>query len=162
MTLATTIRNVRKSHNDCCVDHSTHYLEDENIRLDIRGLKRDLLTALSGTSYQSNHPWDGRLCDRIIIGQSDGDFVRAVEMKGGNSPDMSVAINQIQRGLDLIASLLQNASPKNWYPLLVYSGSMSRSDKSLQLKKTVSYRGRKSTVHRIDDRSSLMAYLNRQ
>ena len=162
MTLESTISGIRNSHNDCCIDHSANYLEDEDIRLDIRGLQRDSLTALNGTNYQSNHPWEGRLCDRIIIGQADGNFVCAVELKGGNSIDMSVAINQIQRGLDLLASLLQNASPQNWYPLLVYSGSMSKSDKNLQLKKTVSYRGRKNTVDRIDDRSSLLTYLNRQ
>ena len=162
MTLASIVAGIRDSHNDCCIDQSIYYLEDENTRLDIRGFQRDSLTALNGTIYQASHPWEGRLCDRIVIGQTNDDFVCSVEMKGGNSPDMSVAINQIQRGLDLLASLLQNTSPKNWYSLLVYSGSMSKSDKSLQLKKTVSYRGRKSTVDRIDDRSSLLNYLNRQ
>ena len=162
MTLASTIAGLRDAHSNCCIDHSTHHLEDEGCRLDIRGFQRNSLTALNGTFYQASHPWEGRLCDRIVIGQSNGDFVCSVEMKGGNNPDMSVAINQIQRGLDLLASVLQSASPKNWYPLLVYSGSMSKSDKSLQLKKTVSYRGRKSTVDRLDCGASLLAYLNRQ
>ena len=162
MTLASLIAGIRNSHNDCCIDHSSHYFEDEGVRLDIAGIGRDSLTALNGTNYQSNHPWEGRLCDRIIIGQLVGSFVCAVEFKGGNSPDMSVAINQIQRGLELLGFLLQNASPQNWFPLLVYSGSMSKQDKNLQRKKTVSFRGRKSTVERIDDRSSLLNYLNKQ
>ena len=162
MTLESRIAGIRDSHNDCCIDHSVHYFEDENTHLDIRGFQRDSFTALNGTNYQSNHLWEGRLCDRIIVGQSHGNFVCAVELKGGNSIDMSVAINQIQRGLDLLTTLLQNASPQNWYPLLVYSGSMSKTDKNLQRKKTVSYRGRKSTVDRINDRSSLLNYLNRQ
>ena len=162
MTLASTVAGIRDSHNDCCIDHSTHYFEDEDTRLYIRGLPRNLLTALNGTKYQSNHPWEGRLCDRIIIGQSGDNYVCAVEMKGGNSPDMSVAISQIQRGLDLLASLLQNASPQNWYPLLVYSGSMSGRERDLLRNKRVKYRGGTARVDRIDRDSDLLTYLNRQ
>ena len=161
MTLASVTTGIRESHLNCCIDQSVNHFEDEGCRLDIGGIQRSSLTALNGTSYQSNHPWDGRLCDRIIIGQSNGSFVCAVELKGGTSIDMSVAINQIQRGLDLLASLLQNASPQNWYPLLVYSGRMSKTDKNLHRTKKVSYRGRKSTVDRIDDRYRLLNYLNR-
>ena len=160
MTLASAIANIRNLHNDCCIDHSAHYFEDEDTRLSISGLQRNSLTALNGTNYQSNHPWEGRLCDRIVIGQSNGNFVCAVELKGGDNIDMSVAINQIQRGLDLLASLLQGASPRKWYPILVYSGSMSDRAKGLLRNKKVKYSGRTAFVDRLGRGSNLLAHLN--
>ena len=75
---------------------------------------------------------------------------------------MSDAINQIQRGLDLAGSLLQAHSPDSWYPLLVYSGSMSGRERDLLRNKMVSYRGGKARVDRIDCGSGLLNYLNRQ
>lgn len=162
MTLESVTASIRESHSNCCIDQSVNHFEDERCRLDIRGIQRSSLTALNGTNYQSHHTWQGRLCDRIIIGQSPGNFVCAVELKGGNNIDMSLAINQIQRGLDLLASLLQNASPRNWYPLLVYSGSMSERAKGLLRNKRVRYRGRTALVDRVEHNSSLLNYLNRQ
>ena len=159
MTLASTIAGIRGEHSECCI---TDTYEDEGCRLDVRQLPRQSLTTLSGSSYQNNHPWEGRLCDRIIIGQSNGNYVCAVELKGGRNVIMSDAINQIQRGLDLAASLLQAQSPVNWYPLLVYSGSMSGRERDLLRNKRVKYRGGTARVDRIDCGSSLLAYLNRQ
>lgn len=159
MTLASTIAGIRSEHSECCI--TAHY-EDEGCRLDVGGLPQPSLTALSGSSYQDRHPWEGRLCDRIIIGQSNGNFVCAVELKGGRNVIMSDAINQIQRGLDLAASLLQARSPGNWYPLLVYSGSMSGRERDLLRNKRVKYRGETARVDRIDCGSSLLNYLNKQ
>ena len=158
MTLASTISTVLGEHSQCCITDS--YI-DEGCGLDVSGLPRRSLTTISGTSYQANHPWQGRLCDRIIIGQTIGNFVSVVELKGGRNIIMSDAIKQIQRGLDLSASLLRAASPENWYPLLVYSGSMSGREKDLLRNKTVSYQGGKARVDRIDCGSSLLVYLNR-
>ena len=162
MTLASITTGIRESHKDCCIDHSINHFQDEGCRLDIRDIQRSSLTALNGTNYQSRHRWEGRLCDRIIIGQSHGNYVCAIELKGGNSIDMSLAINQIQRGLDLLASLLQSASPRNWYPLLVYSGGVSDRARGLLRNKRVKYRGRTALVDRVERNSSLLAYLNRQ
>lgn len=159
MTLASEVSGIRKNHRDCCI---TEIYEDEGCRLDVRGLQQTSLTAVNGTNYQSNHLWQGRLCDRIIIGQSHGNFVCAVEFKGGRNIIMSDAISQIQRGLDLASSLLQERAPRTWYPLLAYSGSMSGRERNLLRRKKVSFRGGKALVDRIDCGSSLLAYLNRQ
>ena len=159
MTLASEVSGIRKKHRDCCI---TDIYEDEGCRLDVRGLQQTSLTAVNGTNYQWNHPWQGRLCDRIIIGQSHGNFVCAVEFKGGRNIIMSDAISQIQRGLDLASSLLQERAPSTWYPLLAYSGSMSGRERNLLRGKKVSFRGGKALVDRIDCGASLLAYLNRQ
>ena len=159
MTLASTIAGIRSEHSDCCITDT--YL-DEGCRLDVSELPGQSLTTIHGSSYQSKHPWQGRLCDRIILGQSNGNFVCAVELKGGHNIIMSDAINQIQRGLDLAASLLQARSPDSWYPLLVYSGSMTGRERDLLRNKRVTYRGGKARVDRIDCGSSLRDYLNRQ
>ena len=159
MTLASMISSIRDEHNECC---TTNAYEDEGCRLDIRGLPQPSLTTLSGSSYQNNHLWEGRLCDRIIIGQSHGDYVCAVEFKGGRNIIMSDAINQIQRGLDLAASLLQARSPDNWYPLLVYSGSVSGRERDLLRNKKVKYRGKTARVDRLDCGASLLNYLDKQ
>ena len=159
MTLESVISNIRDDHRDCCITGS---YEDEGCRLDTNGLTLSLLAAFHGGNYQLNHAWTGRLCDRVIIGQSHGGFVCAVEFKGGNNIIMSVAIEQIQGGLDLAAFLLPTRSPEKWYPLLVYSGSMSGRERDLLRNKKVSYRGNKARVDRIDCGSSLLNYLVRQ
>ena len=158
MTLASIVERIHGEHDSCCITDS--YV-DENCPLDVRGLAGFGLTTIHGSNYQANHPWEGRLCDRIVIGQSYGSFMCAVELKGGRNIIMSEAINQIQRGLDLAGFLLQTQSPNNWYPLLVYSGSMSGRERDLLRNKRVTYRGRKARVDRIDCGSSLRDYLRR-
>lgn len=159
MTLASRVSWIRDTHRDCCI---TDIYEDEGCRLDVRGLQKSSLTTINGTNYQSNHAWQGRLCDRVIIGQSHGNFVCAIELKGGRNITMSDAINQIQRGLDLAADLMQTRSPAKWYPLLAYSGSMSRRESNMLRRLKVSYRGGKAFVERIACGARLLTYVTRQ
>lgn len=159
MTLASVVADIRETHQDCCI---TNVFEDEGCRLDVRGLQISSLTAINGSDFQASHPWQGVLCDRVIIGLSHGSFVCAVEFKGGRNIVMSDAISQIQRGLDLANSMLQERAPESWYPLLAYSGSMSGRERYLLRRKRVIFRGGKARVDRIDCGSSLLAYLNRQ
>ena len=86
----------------------------------------------------------------------------AVELKGGQSADMSVAIGQIQGGLNLADSLLQTQALEEWYPLLLYSGSMPRKERDVLQRKLVTYRGGRVRVDRINCGSDLLDYLNRQ
>ena len=75
---------------------------------------------------------------------------------------MSVAIEQIQGGLNLADSLLQSQALDEWYPLLLYSGSVPRKEKDVLQRKLVTYRGDKVRVDRIDCGASLQDYLNSQ
>ena len=159
MTLESAISNIRRDHRDCCLTDS--YGENQ-CRLDVRELTGASLTTLHGSNYQRNHARQGQLCDRIIFGQHNGNFVCAVELKGDSGIHMSDAIDQIQGGLDLAASLLPPRVAEKWYPLLLYSGSMSGRERNLIRNKTVSYRGKNVRVDRIDCGSSLLNYLNRQ
>ena len=159
MTLDTTIGIIRNDHFSCCLTDS---YQENRCRLDISGLNASSLTTIHGTQYQSNHPWQGRLCDRVIFGRLDDHFVCAVELKGGRSADVSVAIEQIQGGLNLAAFLMQSQLPDKCYALLLYSGSMPRRERNVFLKRTVQYRGRSERVDRLNCGSRFLDYLNRQ
>ena len=159
MTTEFAIAAMHDAHLDCCIAGS---YQENHCRLDITGLESSLLATLHGSSFQSNHNWRGRLCDLVIFGRLNGYFVCAVELKGGQSADTSVAIEQIQGGLDLAVSLLQSRAPQKFYPLLLYSGSMPRKELDALRKNMVSYRGKKERIDRIDCGSRLLDYLNRQ
>ena len=159
MTLDAAIGMIRKDHFGCCLTDS---YQENRCRLDTTGLANSSLTTIHGTHYQANHSCQGRLCDRVIFGRLDEHFVCAVELKGGRSADVSVAIEQIQAGLNLAASLLQSQLPDNCHALLLYSGSMPRRERDVFLKRTVQYRGRNERVNRLDCGSRLLDYLKEQ
>ena len=159
MTLRPALARIRSEHRDCCLTDS---YQENRCRLITTGLYHSSLTTIHGSSYQVNHCWQGRLCDRIIFGIADEFFVCAVELKGGQSADVSVAIEQIQGGLNLARELLQTRLPEKCYPLLLYSGSMPRKEREVFLKGTVSYGGKRNLIDRLDCGSSLLNYLNKQ
>ena len=158
MTLASNIANIRRAHQDCCL---TDCYTDEGCGLDVRDIPLASLTTIHGSHHQARHNRPGRLCDRVIIGESGDGFVCAVEFKGGNNIDMSGAIEQIQGGLRLAAELLPGQPPGKWHPLLLYSGSMGPREKDLLRKTRVGYKGSKALVDRLNCGASLLNYLNR-
>ena len=159
MTLDPAINRVLREHQSCCITDS---YEENRCGLDVRGLERSNLIALHGTNYQSNHRWQGRLCDRIIMGSLDENFVCAVEFKGGRSADIATAIDQIQGGLNLAVDLQLGSWATKWHPILVYSGSVPRDELTVLQRKQVTYRNQKRLVRRLDCGSSLLNYLNKQ
>ena len=159
MTQESLLEGVRQEHSRCCITDS---YEENRCGLDMRGLDRSELVTLHGTRYQSSHRWQGRLCDRIIFGRVNGNFVCAVEFKGGRSADISTAIDQIQGGLNLAVELRLGQWATNWLPLLVYSGSVPRDEVTVIRTKQVSFRNQRRLVRRVDCGSSLLSYLNRQ
>ena len=156
------VETIRNQYRDCCLTDS---YEDEGCRINIAGFSPSALTTIHGTQNQNcpNHRRPGRLCDRLIFGRLDSlnrDFVCAAELKGGNNLDASVAINQIQSGLNLAHSVLDNQSTVTWYPLLVYSGSSKGHGLNLLRSRRVSFRGKKQLVDRINCGSNLLGYLS--
>lgn len=162
MTLESTIERIRNSHRDCCITDS---FEENNCGLNISGLDGTSLTTIHGSYYQTQndrrHHHRGRLCDRVIFGRTDEDFICAVEFKGGHSADVSVAVDQIQGGLTLADALLAGREIAWWRAFLVYSGSVPKQESAVLGRKTVTYKGRKRNVRRIDCGSRLLDYLNR-
>ena len=159
MTQESPLEAVRQAHSHCCITDS---YEENRCGLDMRRLDRSELVTLHGTRYQSSHGWQGRLCDRVILGRMNGNFVCAVEFKGGRSADISTAIDQIQGGLNLAAELRLGQWATDWHPLLVYSGGMPRDEVTVFRNKKVSFGNQRRLVRRIDCGSSLLAYLNQQ
>ena len=99
--------SIRSSYSSCCLTDS--YTEP-NCRIDVSGLESSELATVHGGLNQQcrNHGGPGRLCDRLIFGRLNGDFICTAELKGGRNPEVPKAIRQIQGGLDLSRSILRN------------------------------------------------------
>ncbi len=153
--------SVRGTYGDCCLTDS---YSEPNCRIDVSGMGDSELATIHGDFNQRcpNHGVATRLCDRLIFGRLNGDFICAAELKGGRNPEVPKAISQIQGGLELARSILRNRAIEKWYPLLFFRGRMKGNDLRAIQTRTVSYGGKRKLVDRIDCGSSLRAYLNRQ
>ena len=153
--------SIRATYGDCCVTDS--YTEP-NCRIDVSGLASSELATVHGDLNQQcrSHSRPNRLCDRLIFGRLNDDFICAAELKGGKNPEVTKAIRQIQGGLELARSILGNRTIERWYPLLFFSGKMKGNDLRALQTRTVSYGGKKRLIDRIDCGSSLLNYLNKQ
>ncbi len=152
---------IRGTYGDCCLTDSH---SEQNCRIDVSGMGDSELATIHGDLNQRcpNHEVTTRLCDRLIFGRLDEDFICAAEFKGGRNPKVPKAISQIQGGLNLARSILGNRIVEKWYPLLFFSGKMKGNDLRTLQTKRVSYGGKKKLIDRIDCGSSLLSYLNRQ
>ena len=153
--------SIRRTYGDCCLTES--YTEP-NCRIDVSGLESSELATVHGDLNQRcpDHRVANRLCDRLIFGRLNGDFICAAELKGGRNPEVPKAIRQIQGGLELARSMFGNRTIERWYPLLFFRGKMKGNDLRAIQTRTVSYGGKKKLIDRIDCGSSLLKYLNRQ
>ena len=148
MTLPQFAVTIRNEYRDCCLTDS---YEDAGCRIDTNGFNRSALTTINGSQNQGcpKHQKSGQMCDRLIFGRLDNlskDFVCAAELKGGKNVDASVAIKQIQNGLDLARTVLGNQATVVWYPLLFYSGSLKGYGLKLLKTRRVSFPGGKRIV----------------
>ena len=153
--------SIRREYGACCLTNS---YEEPNCRIDISRFGCSALATVHGDLNQrcSNHRRPARLCDRVIFGSLNEDFICAAEIKGGKNPEVPKAIRQIQGGLDLARSMLQSLSIEHWYPLLFSSGKMKGNDLRTLQTRRVSYGGKKKYVDRIDCGTSLYDFLVKQ
>ena len=151
---------IRRTYGNCCFTDSH---SEPNCRIDVSGLESSDLATVHGDLNQrcQDHGRPDRLCDRLIFGRLNGDFLCAAELKGGRNPEVPKAIQQIQGGLELARSILGGRTIERWYPLLFFSGKMKGNDLRTLQTRTVSYKGKKRLIDRLDCGSSLLAYLNR-
>ena len=100
MAFSRLAESIRDTYGDCCLTES--YAEP-NCRIDTSGLEGPQLAAIHGDLNQRcpNHRVATRLCDRLIFGRLNEDFVCAAELKGGRNSEVPKAIAQIQGGLNL-------------------------------------------------------------
>jgi hypothetical protein len=77
---------------------------------------------MSGTQYQTNHGFDGKLCDCLVFWSIDGaDVVGAVELKAGGLSASSV-IEQLQGGADVIDRVASRCRSLEFVPLVAHNG----------------------------------------
>ena len=153
--------SIRDTYGDCCLTNS---YSEPNCRIDVSGLEDADLATVHGDLNQrcQDHSVPNRLCDRLIIGRYNGDFICAAELKGGRNPEVPKAIRQIQGGLDLARTILRNRVLEKWYPVLFFRGKMRGNDLRAIQTRTVSHGGKKKLIDRLDCGASLLAFLNRQ
>ena len=157
-------KEIRREYGHCCL--TTSYGEN-SCSIGLSGITSADLTTIHGDLNQrcKKHGNPSQLCDRIIFGQLDQEFICAVEIKGGKNSEVSKAIKQIQGGLDLARLIVNNNPVDCWYPLLFFSGKMNATELRLLNTKKVSYNDGKpksKTVVRIDCGSSLLNFLQKQ
>lgn len=161
MAYSRSAESIRSTYGDCCLTDS--YTEP-NCIIDVSGLEDSHLATIHGDLNQQcrDHKVANRLCDRLIFGRHNGDFICAAELKGGRNPEVPKAIQQIQGGLELARTILRNSTIEEWYPILFFRGKMRGNDLRAIQTRTVKYGGKSKLVDRVDCGASLMAYLNRQ
>ena len=161
MSYSQMAESVREIYGDCCLTDS---YSEPNCRIDVSGLESSELATVHGDFNQRcpKHRVAARLCDRLIFGRLNGDFICAAELKGGRNPEVPKAISQIQGGLELARTILRNRTIERWYPLLFFRGKMRGNDLRAIQTRTVKYGGKSKLVDRVDCGFSLLAYLNRQ
>ena len=161
MAYSPVAESIRSTYGACCLTDS--YTEP-NCRIDVSGLEDANLAAVHGDRNQDcrQHRVQSRLCDRLIFGRLNEDFICAAELKGGRNPEVPKAISQIQGGLDLAKAILHNRIIDKWYPLLFSRGKIKGNDRRVLQTRRVSYGGKKKLIDQIDCGSSLFSYLSRQ
>lgn len=139
-----TIESIRRDHPDCL----TRSCRENQCRLQLDGVGPASLAIIHGTKYQKNHRFTEKLCDRIVF-CGERDFVlAAVELKSGGTIHLSDAITQIQNGLRVAGNILGNRPVAQWFPLLLYSGSMKPNETRLLRTKSVTFREEQKIVEK--------------
>lgn len=139
-----TIESIRQNHPDCM----TQSCREKQCRLRLDGVSSASLAIIHGTKYQKNRHFTEKLCERIVFYGEHGFVPAAVELKGGGTIRMSEAIRQIQNGLHIAGDILGNRPVAQWFPLLLYNGSMKPSETRLLRTKQVKFRGEPKNVEK--------------
>ena len=139
-----TIESIRRNHPDCL----TRSCRENRCRLQLDGVSPASLAIIHGTKYQKNRHFTEKLCDRIVFCGEHGFVLAAVELKSGGTIHLSDAIMQIQNGLRVAGDILGNCPVAQWFPLLLYSGSMKPSETRLLRTKSVKFRGEPKNVEK--------------
>lgn len=139
-----TIESIRRHHPDCL----TRSCRENRCRLQLDGVSPASLAIIHGTRYQKNHRFIEKLCDRIVFCGEHGFVLAAVELKSGGTIHLSDAILQIQNGLRVAGNILGNRPVAQWFPLLLYNGSMKPNETRLLRTKSVRFRGEPKNVEK--------------
>jgi hypothetical protein len=88
---------------------------------------------LSGTEYQRNHGYDGKLCDFILFWHRPSEWKRiaVVELKGGYLQPRKVS-QQLQAGADIATSMVKDLTDIHFAPVLLHSGLTSIQSRELK------------------------------
>ena len=138
------IESIRRDYPDCM----TRSCREKQCRLQLDSVDPASLAIIHGTKYQKNRHFTEKLCDRIVFCGEHGFVLAAVELKSGGTIHLSDAITQIQNGLRIAGDILGNRPVAQWFPLLLYSGSMKPTETRLLRTKSVKFRGEPKNVEK--------------
>jgi hypothetical protein len=139
-----TIESIRRNHPDCM----TRSCRENQCRLQLDDVSSASLAIIHGTKYQRNYRFTEKLCDRIVFCEEYGFVLAAVELESGGTIHLSDAITQIQNGLRVAGDILGNRPVAQWFPLLLYNGSMKPNEPRLLRTKSVKFRDEPKNVEK--------------
>ena len=108
--------------------------------LRLADFKGDSLAIISGTKYQNNHSFEGKLADRIIFSEKDGGFVCVAELKSGKWKTADT-IEQVRNGFMVAAKLLAGTKVDSWYPLVLSNSGPKPIDVQIIQKDAIAFQG---------------------
>ena len=150
------IEEIRDGYADCM----TQSCKEGRCSLRLDDVDPASLAIISGTEYQKTKSFTDKLCDRILFCGERGLILAAVELKGGKNVDMSAAIKQIQNGLSVADAILGKHTVSDWYPLLLYSGSVGANGTRLLKNKSVKFKLERKNVMKLGCGTSLSSILS--
>ena len=138
------IESIHRNYPGCL----TRTCRENKCSLQLDGVNSSSSAIIHGSKFQKNEHFTGKLCDRIVFCGQDGFILAAVELKGGGTIHLSDAITQIQNGLDVAGAILENRPVAQWFPLLLYSGSMKPAETRILRTKSVRFRDERKIVEK--------------
>ena len=151
------IGHIRRTYSDSI----TRSCRENRCSLQLDGVGPGSLAVIHGGRYQRNRGYTERLCDRIVFCRDHGFVLAAVELKGGRSVHMSHAVDQIQNGLGVAATILAGHPVSEWVPILLYNGRMTSHETRLLRNRSVEFRGERKNVVKRDCGARLSTILSR-
>ena len=136
MTLPEFIGWIRQEHSCCMVSSAT----ENKCSLRLSNFAGDSLAIISGTRFQKNHNFVGKLADRIIFSAKSGGFVCVAELKSGKWKTTDT-IEQVQNGFKIAATLLSGTKVNSWYPLVLSNTGPKAIDVKVIQKDTIAFQG---------------------
>ena len=127
---------IRQNHHYCI----THSCSERGCSLQLDSVARASMAIINGTRYQNYHNSADKLCDRIVFSSDKGFLLLAVELKSGRNVRVSDAIKQIQNGLVIAETILEDQTVAAWFPTLLFSGRLAPDDANLLRTRQVRFR----------------------
>lgn len=129
-----------RTHGPCC--WRTNCREGRcSVTLPRSGAKK----IMCGTSYQTNHRFEEKLCDCILFWDADAKHsVCVIELKAG-APNIGHVAQQLQNGARIAEGLVATCQGVEFFPLLA-CGSMTAAEMRVWERRRIRFRNKRYRI----------------